>query len=348
MRITTRDALATWLDGLRERYAVIAPRLVDSELLYRQVASSDEIVFEFERTVLSPKTFFLPDTQVILEVEKRDKDVTLAEPALAREQVIFGLRPCDARGLRAMDALLLDRPPPDSYYADRREKTTLVGLACPHLWEDCFCTSLGNAPDDTSDVDLMLYEQDGEYLVQVVTDKGAALLEGLAAEETDRSAPASDAGGDSVPVLSPQAWGELFDEAYWQRLAERCLSCHACTYVCPTCRCFDVRDETTAGGAGYAHIERLRAWDSCMSAAYRRIAGGHNPRPSKAQRLRNRYYCKFHYSPVDFGAVACVGCGRCIAACPVDIDITEMLVAVATLAEANVGRESLPGEGEES
>jgi sulfhydrogenase subunit beta (sulfur reductase) len=329
MRITNRADLASWLDALTERYTVIAPRLVADELLYRPVVSSTEIVFDFERTALSPKTFFLPETQAILEVDKLGKEVRLSEPALEREQVLFGLRPCDARGLRALDALLLDRPPPDSYYAEHREKTTLIGLACQRMWDDCFCTSLGSAPDDASDVDLMLYEGDAEYWVVEITEKGAALLDGLASEETDRSPPASDTGGEQVPVLPPEAWKALFDEGYWQRLAERCLSCHACTYVCPTCRCFDVRDETTAADAGYAHIKRLRAWDSCMASAYRRIAGGHNPRPTKAQRLRNRYYCRFCYSPLDFGAVACVGCGRCISVCPVGIDIAEMLGDVA-------------------
>jgi ferredoxin len=332
MKITDRSKLTTWLDGLARQRTVIAPVSVEGELLYRPVASSGEIVFDFERTVLSPKTHFWPDSQVILEVDKRGNEVALSEPELEREQVLFALRPCDARGLRSLDALLLDRAPPDTYYAERREKTTLVGLACPRLWDDCFCTSLGSAPDDAGDVDLMLYADGDDYLVEVVSDKGAALLEGLAAEETDRPAPASETGGDSVPVLSPTAWRAIFEETYWQRLAERCLSCHACTYVCPTCRCFDVRDETTAADAGYVHVERLRAWDSCLAPAYRRIAGGHNPRPSKAQRLRNRYYCKFCYSPQDFGTVACVGCGRCISVCPVGIDIAEMLADVASLA----------------
>ena len=331
MKLTSREALSTWLDALSERYTLIAPHLVESELLYRPVASSAEIVFDFERTAMSPKTFFLPDTQVILEVERRGKEVTLAEPTLGQEQVIFGVRPCDARGLRALDALLLDRPPADAYYAERREKTTLVGLACPRLWDDCFCTSLGSGPDDTSALDVMLYEGEISYWAVEVTEKGAALLEGLETKETEEKPPASDSTGSSVSVLSPGAWGALFDEAYWQRLAERCLSCHACTYVCPTCRCFDVRDDTTAAGPGYAFIQRLRAWDSCMAAAYRRIAGGHNPRPNKSQRLRNRYYCKFCYSPTDFGAVGCVGCGRCIEVCPVGIDIAEMLADVAGL-----------------
>jgi sulfhydrogenase subunit beta (sulfur reductase) len=335
MKLTTRDALATWLDRVAKGNALIAPKSVESELFYRPVTSSAEIVFEFERTALSPKAFFLPDTEVILEVEKRGREVTLREPALARDQVIFGIRPCDARALRSLDALLLDRTPPDTYYAERRNRTVLIGLACPRLWDDCFCTSMGSGPDDASGVDVMLYEGGSGYWVLAVTEKGAALLEGLEAEETEQHAPASDTSAERVPVPAPEAWRALFDSVYWSRLADRCLGCRACTYVCPTCRCFDVRDDTTAAGPGYAHIQRLRAWDSCLAAGYRRIAGGHNPRPTKAQRLRNRYYCKFCYSPHDFGTVACVGCGRCIAACPVGIDIAEMLADVARLDVAN-------------
>ena len=331
MRVTTRQAMAGWLDALCERYTVIAPQAIEGQVYYRPVAASAEVLFDFQRTLLSAKTFFLPDTQVILEIEKQGNEVVLSEPELEREQILWGVRPCDARSLRALDALLLVRPPADAYYAERRAKTTLIGLACPRRWDGCFCTGLGGAPDDASDVDLMLYEGEGGYWISEVTDKGSALLQGLAVEERVGPPPASDQTGERVPPLPPEAWGALFEDPLWQRLADRCLSCHACTYACPTCRCFDVRDETAAAGPGYAAIQRLRAWDSCMAAAYRRIAGGHNPRPEKSQRLRNRYYCKFCYSPLDFGAVACVGCGRCSAVCPAGVDVVEMLAAVAGL-----------------
>ncbi len=333
MKAATRDALAKWLDGMMVHHTVIAPRQVEGELLYQPVQSSAEIVFRFERTTLPPKTYLLPDTQVILEVEKSGKNVALIDPEPGGEQVLFGIRPCDARALRALDALLLGRAPADTYYAERREATMLIGLACPQLWDDCFCTSLGSGPDDGSAVDLMIYEVEDGYLLSANNAKGEALLDQLEATETEGEPPTSAISGERVPVLPPEDWSSLFDSDYWQRLAERCLSCHACTYVCPTCRCFDVRDDTVAAGPGYARFQRVRAWDSCMAAAYRRIAGGHNPRPAKAQRLRNRYYCRFCYSPLDFGAVACVGCGRCIAACPVGIDIAEMLVDVAALAD---------------
>ncbi len=111
-------------------------------------------------------------------------------------------------------------------------------------------------------------------------------------------------------------------------MSERCLSCRICAYVCPTCRCFAVRDEAlpTPG-----QFERIRCWDSCAGENYRRIAGGHKPRAAKGERLRNRFLCKFYYYPEQYGldgTVACTGCGRCVDACPVNIDITEVLMEI--------------------
>jgi len=269
---------------------------------------------------------------VILSIERAKEGVRVEEPPVGEERVIFGVRPCDARALRVLDALFLEEEPVDPYYAERREKTTLVGLACREMGEECFCTSLGLMPDDAADVDLMLTEMEGGYAVQVVTEKGRAILGDLALEQVD-GAPPGPAVREKTPVPEAEAWPLHFDDVYWSRLADYCLSCRLCTYVCPTCRCFDVRDHeiATPHASRGSRIERLRAWDSCLAESYRRIAGGHSPRPTKAQRLRNRFYCKFCYYPQDFGPVACVGCGRCIAKCPVNVDIIEVLESVAAL-----------------
>ncbi len=360
MEVTTKDDLTAWLDDLAERLTLIAPTAVEEQIFYRPVATSSEIVFDFGKADLPVKEYFLPSTHVLLSMERGEDGVRLREPALDGQRVAFGLRPCDARALRVMDALFLDTEPADPYFAERREKTTLVGLACREMGDECFCTSLGLTPDDASDVDLMLTEMGeggegrkggeggGTYAVQVVTEKGAKLLGSLSLVEVEGTVPMPTAR-DKTPILEAEAWSEHFDQAYWARLADRCLSCRVCTYVCPTCRCFDVRDYGTLDGVSpeagderlncVEHVEppagggveRLRAWDSCMSEGYRRIAGGHNPRPTKAQRLRNRFYCKFSYYPRDFGPVACVGCGRCISNCPVNVDIVEVLEGVAAL-----------------
>jgi len=326
MNATTRESLLAWLDGLSKSMTLIAPQAVEEQICYRPIAESSEIVLDFGRTDLPAKEYFLPSTHVLFSIERGDKGVSIEEPSLERERVVFGLRPCDARALRVLDALFLEEEPVDPYYAERREKTTLIGLACREMSPECFCTSLGLAPDDASDVDLMLTEVDGGYAVQVVTEKGRVLLGDLIMEEWEGTLP-QVTGREELPILEAEAWPQHFNHAYWAHLADRCLSCRLCTYLCPTCRCFDVRDYETPN----RDIERVCAWDSCLAEGYRRIAGGHDPRPTKMERLRNRFYCKFCYYPKDFGPIACVGCGRCIAKCPVNVDIAEVLESVAAL-----------------
>jgi sulfhydrogenase subunit beta (sulfur reductase) len=338
MKLLTQDALNAWLDRLADEATLIAPRTVDGIVLYRPVAGSEEITFDYTRPRLSPKEAIFPATERILSIEKRGQEVALSEPTPEREQVIFGLRPCDAHGVAVFDAMFLEQEPVDWSYARRREVTTLIGLACPQMWEGCFCTSMGGAPDDPSHVDALLTRVDGGYAVQAVTENGQALVARLNLQEVKGEPPSPTLHQENVPVLPQKSWPARFADRYWELLAERCIGCRLCAYVCPTCRCFDVRDEVAQRRAGYAQYERLRCWDSCTGANYRVVAGGHNPRATKGQRLRNRFFCKFYYLPEDYGATGCVGCGRCIEACPVNIDIVEMLNDVS-LRQAQAQRE---------
>ena len=329
MRFTTLSELRAWLDRLTQGMDLIAPRDVDGHVLYRPVASSDEILFAYERAELSAKDYLLPATETLLRIENRGSEVTLEEVLPERRQVLFGIRPCDAHGLAAIDALFLEQEPVDQTYRHHRERTTLVGLACPQMWEGCFCTSVGGAPDDPTHLDVLLREVEGGYAVEAVNEKGKALLKGLETKNRKGDPTPSVADAEPVPVTPPQEWRPLFEDEIWMRHGERCLSCRICTYVCPTCRCFDVTDRVVETQAGVTRIERIRVWDACTSTNYRRAAGGHNSRPTKPGRLRNRFYCKFCYYPEDFGPLGCVGCGRCIVSCPVDVDITEVLRDVA-------------------
>ncbi len=329
MKYTNLRDLQNWLDGLSQKMDLIAPCDVDGHVLYRPVASSDEILFDYERPELSAKDYFLPATEVLLRVERQGSDVTQEEVLPDRKQVIFGVRPCDAHGLAAIDALFLEQDPPDRYYSHHRDRTVLVGLACSQMWEGCFCTSVGGAPDSSVHLDVLLREIDGGYAVEAITEKGTALLKGLALKEQKGTSPTSATDAEPIPVTPPEKWRDIFDDQIWMRHGERCLSCRICTYVCPACRCFDVTDRVVAERGGVTHIERIRAWDACTSTNYRRAAGGHNSRPTKPGRIRNRFFCKFCYYPEDFGPLGCVGCGRCVVSCPVDIDITEIMRDVA-------------------
>jgi ferredoxin len=257
----------------------------------------------------------------------------LSETLPEGRQIIFGVRPCEARGANILDALFMETPPIDPYYARRREQAVLVGLACEEMGPTCFCTSVGGAPDDPQGMDVMLRAVEGGFLADAFSEKGETLLKpaGVVRDQHPAGRPASTVMhlpqlSSVVPVPEQQAWPAHYSDDYWERLGERCLSCRLCAYVCPTCRCFDLRDEALPQG-GY---ERLRCWDSCAGAGYRRIAGGHNPRAAKAQRLRNRFMCKFYYYPEQYGmeSAACTGCGRCIDYCPVGIDIIEVMAEI--------------------
>lgn len=325
MKVLTQDALIAWLDRLADEATLVAPRTVDDIVQYRAVTGSDEITFDYTRPKMSPKDAIFPSTERILSIEIRDNDVALSEPTLKKEQLVFGLRPCDADGVAVFDGMFMGKEPIDWNYARRREVTTLIGLACPQMWEGCFCTSVGGAPDDPTHLDVLLTAVDGGFAVKAVTDNGKALMAGLDLEEREGEPPRPTLHQELVPTLPQESWPARFGNRYWELLAERCISCRLCAYVCPTCRCFDVRDEVAQRRAGYSEYDRLRCWDSCTGANYRMIAGGHNPRALKGQRLRNRFFCKFFYLPEDYGMRGCVGCGRCIEVCPVNIDIVEML-----------------------
>jgi sulfhydrogenase subunit beta (sulfur reductase) len=323
--LISHEELNNWLDSIASAFTLIAPRQVGSVLLYRRVTNSREIAQKPDRPVLSVKQVFFPPTEQLFTIEKAGQQIQLNERLPQTAAAVFGVRPCEARGVRLLDALFIDTPPIDPYYACRREHTVLIGLACQEMGPTCFCTSVGGAPDEAGDMDIMLHANNGAYLLEALTEKGRLLIPGGKWQQITTE-PKTPGFHPQFAIPDPQsiAWEEHFEDSYWQKIAERCLSCRACAYVCPTCRCFAVRDEMIGPGT----FERIRCWDSCAGENYRRVAGGKKARPEKGERLRNRFFCKFYYYPEQTGlgkTSACTGCGRCIDVCPVGVDITEAL-----------------------
>ena len=343
----TQTVIETWLTNLLPDHTVIAPQRQGAQVIYAPIAQISDIAWKAGRTDLSAKEFFLPASEAIITLRPSTDGLQVETAHLTRPQVIFGARPCDGHALEVHDRLFLDEPV-DPYYAERRAMTAMVGLACNDgPWTGCFCSALGGGPADRSHLDILLTACDGGFAVDVVTDKGRALLDAgaavLATADMTLPEPPADFGeafdrtsASSGDKLRPRAvtdlrlpdaaaWRATFNAPYWAEVAERCLGCRTCTYDCPVCYCFDVRDRAMSDGS----IERLRCWDSCQGALCFAIAGGHNPRPTQAARQRQRYMHKFLYYPEREGTALCVGCGRCVEQCPVNIDIREVIGFVA-------------------
>jgi ferredoxin len=316
--------LDAWLDEVARTQTLIAPCRVGQILLYRRVTDAAQISREPGRPLLSLKEVVFPPTERLFTIRKNGGAVELEETLPQGQTVVFGVRPCDARGIRLLEAAFMKTDPVDAYFARRREELTLIGMACEELGPNCFCTSVGGAPDDPTGMDVMIHRAGDGFLAEAISDKGGALLAANGWPETVGAGDASrPAPGLQIPESA--AWSGDSDEAWWLKMGERCLSCRACTYVCPTCRCFIVRDEAVQEAGRF---ERLRCWDACTGENYERTSGGDLLRPEPGQRLRNRVHCKVRYFPARYGLsglTACTGCGRCIEICPVGIDITEIL-----------------------
>jgi len=289
-------------------------------------------------TNLSPKSFVFPQTEVLMRFDNRAGEggmILREEPGPAGRALLLGVRPCDAKALAMLDGIFgQGGASADPYWAARREATLLFGLACNYPCPTCFCDQMGLGPHHREGLDAAWVDLGERYLVTPLTERGRELLSGLeAADQADLdrasllAAEAASLLAAKVPMdrIETRTVLELCALPLWEELAATCLNCGACTHVCPTCHCFDIQDEVK-GAAG----RRLRNWDTCMSGLFTRHASGHNPRGESLTRVRQRFMHKFKYIPMKRGAVGCVGCGRCIKACPVNIDVREVVRAMNT------------------
>ena len=274
-------------------------------------------------TILPPKDILFPKTEKMYSFKTGD-NMEISENTEAPERVIFGLRPCDVHSFMCMDAVFINKAPTDSYYARRRAKSLLVAVSCRAPGENCFCEAMGLDPNAAPNADIFLTGDGEGYFVTAGTDKGRLELEKWSDYLTEKSGDAPKAHCTLSPnmseALSHSLEKHFEDEKLWRFNSETCIGCGTCAFVCPTCYCFDI-DSSVKGDEGYA----FRCWDTCMFSDYNMNAGGHNTRPTKKERLRNRYLHKLSFFSDRHGMTLCAGCGRCIEKCPAHLDITEFI-----------------------
>lgn len=331
------------VEKLPELYALIAsekalylPIEEAGAVEFRKWDESSCVRLDCLNTLKSAKGVFLPQSENLVAFKTEGKNISVIDNSeTAFPFVIFGVRACDARSFDILDRVFLSDPV-DTYYKTRRDNATVVTLACSEPEETCFCRNFGiDAADPAGDASAWIV--DGELYIRPNTEKGETFVSRLSQmleEAADSDNEKLEAAKQSVrDILGKLPFAELnldrfkgdnmldiFHDPAWKPLSESCLGCGTCTYVCPTCQCYDIKDFDTGSG-----IQRYRTWDSCMFSDFTKTAGG-QPRPSQVERFRQRFMHKLVYYPMNNDDIyGCVGCGRCVAKCPVSMNIVKVI-----------------------
>ena len=355
-RLIPKKAFLLWLDSLKKDYKLIGPVKTGNHAVFKKVNSSEELFMEYETTMLSPGKLFLykPNEELfrftfnennpspiplpqgegargrVAEIFSSGKISVDEIHPIAEKQIITGVHPCDVNAILYLDRTFL-RTFKDPHYEARRKNTVIISLNCARVSENCFCSSVGAGPflHTAGGYDMLLTDFESEYLVEIKSREAEELfgLEGRGAgqdemrvkAEKEKSMKSKFKKAINVSGLD-NIFAENMDHPVWQQTAEeKCLSCANCVMVCPTCFCYDLRDEMSMD---LKTVTRYRCFDACQDIRFAEVHGG-NFRQRRAARLRQFVTHKLDQTN-QYGVSATVGCGRCITWCPTGIDLTEI------------------------
>ncbi len=332
LKLIRNESLEKLYFSLSVKHKIYAPvKGDDQKTEFRYNPPFSDVVFDHIRSTLSVKNLVFPKVENLLFFTNSKTESTISEtyPDKFPEVVLWGAHPCDTAAFDILKSIFC-WDINDEFFSRRLEKLLVIGLSCRASDEYCFCTSVGLSPSSEKGSDLLLTALDkGGYLVSTVTEKGAGIIDShpdLFEEYPGGETLVCEVGRKFDTALVTDKLAVSFDHPFWIENSLRCLGCGACAYVCPTCACFDIQDETK-GIKG----RRYRSWDSCGFGLFTLHTSGHNPRSVQSQRWRQRIMHKFSYMPSNNSSLGCVGCGRCSSGCPVDMNISEQLEAIQNL-----------------
>ena len=330
-----KNNLSALFNLIAENQELYLPVRVAGQVNFASYEEGADVALDVLKTVKSPKDAFFPQSENLYTCNKEKNKISITPEELQdKDFVVFGMKACDIKGVEVLDKVFLSDPV-DTFYKARRDHGTIVALACGEPEESCFCKVFGiDCADPKADVATWLVDDDLYW--KALTEKGEALTEVVKSllEEADEAKVSDEQEKirsivNELPYsnLSLEGWdgnalAEKFDSSVWEELYKPCLACGTCTFVCPTCQCYDIKDYDTGHG-----VQRYRCWDSCMYSDFTMMAHGNN-RTSQMQRFRQRFMHKLVYFPANNdGMYSCVGCGRCIEKCPSALNIVKVIKA---------------------
>jgi sulfhydrogenase subunit beta (sulfur reductase) len=331
-KLIRKQSLEKLYNKLSVSRKIYAPVIADDKQIeYKYNPAFADVTFDHIRSTLSVKNVVFPKVENLFFYSNAKTESTLTDIDLNNipEVVLWGSHPCDNAAFETLRSIFC-WDITDEFFSKRLEKLAVIGLAC-HLSDAyCFCTSVGLAPDFSKGSDILLSGlQNGDFRADILTEKGNNIV--LSSPELFESLPDEKVNITEVKqkfshekVTSKLA--SAFEHPFWIENSLRCIGCGACAYVCPTCACFDIQDETKGKNG-----KRYRSWDSCGFGLFTLHTSGHNPREVQSQRWRQRIMHKFSYMPERNESLGCVGCGRCSMGCPVDMNIAEQLEALQNI-----------------
>ncbi len=313
-----------FVDVCSKDWEIWGPVKKGNKHVFNKKVDSVEFDFSYTRTIIPPKMFFVPPRFNMFRFDKSGYH----EELNVIPRIIFGVHPCDIHGILILDKLF-SLNYRDPYYMERRENTLIIGHSCVPD-EMCFCLSTKTHIVEEG-FDLFLTDLGDYYLVWIGSSKGDDLIkikadifdEKISMEDIEKYIKWRDWHSKQFSLFIdftalPDIMELKYNDPIWDKIAESCLSCGSCSMVCPTCNCYNVHDYPDfAKGEGV----RVRFWDSCMFKEYSLVAGGHNFREKRADRLKLWYTHKLQAYIGQYGKPSCVGCGRCIETCPVEINV---------------------------
>ncbi len=338
LKKTAIDKISELAATLMEKGTLLAPVKEISGHKFAQISDPRQVDLSFYNTITSPKSAFSPHNEDFINY-KVGEPISDAEPVVLNLKPVFllGVRPCDVKSFEIMDKHFNAGGIIDPYWRKRREATTIFGYAfdfSQQIDPADFYNTLGIYAADPEGSDIFMVKKDNELLFKSITPKGEKLLSELKMIEDGKAADKKyfeeyiKKGRDyktrfmclDQEIITKKLEDLFHNTDFWTRVSSACLSCGICTFVCPTCYCFDICDDTLFGQG-----TRRRVWDACMFTDFTLEASGHNPRTQVYQRLRQKINHKYSYHVRKYGVISCVGCGRCTRYCPVSIDIYSII-----------------------